>query len=65
MLRHRSSKRREAFPEVLNECMATSQDVSGCSLLEAAHRPESLLEVTVVALQSIVEVSGATMLSVG
>ncbi|MDP9351118.1 MAG: hypothetical protein M3P51_06235 [Chloroflexota bacterium] len=45
--------------------MATSQDVSGCSLLEAAHRPESLLEVTVVALQSIVEVSGATMLSVG
>jgi hypothetical protein len=41
--------------------MAADHDISGRRILEAAHRPQSLLKVAVIALQSVIQVSGAPM----
>lgn len=42
--------------------MTADHGVSGRRMLESAHRPQSLLEVAVIALQGLVQVSGALML---
>jgi ribose 1,5-bisphosphokinase PhnN len=46
----------EAIPEVLDEGMAARYNVSRNRLLEATHRIHTLLEVLVVALQTVVQV---------
>src|SRR3712207_2592443 len=42
--------------------MAADNGVSRRRMFEPAHRPQSLLEVAVIALQGVVQVSGALML---
>jgi hypothetical protein len=55
-------QRREAVPQVLDEGVATGQDVRRYRLLEATHPAQPLLEVAVVALQAVVQLIRRAML---
>ena len=58
----RGGECRESVAQILHKGMAADHDVSERRILEAAHRPQSLLKVAVIALQSVIQVSGAPML---
>ena len=58
----RGGECRESVAQILHKGMAADHNVSGPRILEAAHRPQSLLKVTVIALQSVIQVSRAPML---
>jgi hypothetical protein len=58
----RGSECRESVAQILRKGMAADHDVSGRRMLEAAPRPQSLLKVAVIALQSVIQVSRAPML---
>ena len=58
----RGGECRESVAQILHKGMAADHHVSGRRILEAAHRPQSLLKVAVIALQSVFQVSRAPML---
>lgn len=58
-------KGRKAIAEVLYQAMTTAQGARCESTLEAAHRAHPLLQMAVIALNSIVQVARTTMLGVG
>jgi len=58
----RGSKRRESIAQILHKGMSANNNVSGRRMLEAPHGSQSLLEMTMIALQSVIQVSRAPML---
>ncbi len=55
----------EATAQVADEGMRTRVDVGGCCLFEPTHGVQALLEMSMVALYSIVEIIRRPMLDAG
>ncbi len=55
-------ERRETVAQILDQRVTTRECVGAGQPLESAHGPKALLEVTVISLQGIVQVSRAPML---
>ncbi len=56
---------REAIAKVANESMSPGKPIHRARALEAPHRAQALLQMSMISLNSIVQVAGTAMLGIG